>query len=240
MTGTAIQAIGLLPPYVSAQPAARWATALLLAAGATAWVAVGVDLAELLLLARASAGVSVEAIERTAQVQTARGLANAQLLIFVATAGAFLIWLYQARVNLRAFGVRRLSYARSWVVAGFLIPAANLFRPYQVANEVWRASDPASVDPFLWRELRAPRLVLAWWCAFLAYALLELLAQATDVSSELSFARLQMSAALRTGADIAAGGAAGLGILLVRSITEAQEEKWEHVRCAVDSAEGVG
>ncbi len=240
MNGTAIQAIGLLPPYVSAQSAARWATALLIAAGAAAWVAVGVDLAELLLLARASAGDSVEAVERTAQVQTARALANAQLLIFLATAAAFLNWLYQARVNLRAFGVRRLSYPRSWVVAGFLIPAVNLFRPYQVVREVWRASDPASVDPFLWRELRVPQLVLVWWCAFLAYALLEVLAHATDISTALSFARLQMSAALRICADIAAGGAAALGTLLVRSTTEAQDEKWEHVRRAVDSADALG
>ncbi len=90
MNGTAIQAIGLLPPYVSAQPAARWTTGLLIAAGATA--------------------------------------------------GAFLIWLYQARVNLRAFG----------------------------------------------------------------------------------------------------GGAAALGTLLVRSTTEAQDEKWEHVRRAVDSADALG
>ena len=235
-----IDAVGQLPPYVSAQAAARWATGLLITAGAVAWVAVGVDLAELTLLARASAGDSVEAIERTAQVQTARALANAQLLVFVATAIGFLIWLYQVRANLRAFGVRRLSYPRSWVVAGFLIPAVNLFRPYQVVEEVWRASDPASVDPFLWRELRAPRLVLAWWCAFLAYALIEVLAQSTEISAGLSFARLQMSATLRFCADIAAGGAAALAYLLVRGISEAQDEKWKHVRRAVDSYDAVG
>ena len=35
------------------------------------------------------------------------------------------------------------------------------------------------------------------------------------------------------------GGAAVLAYLLVRSVTEAQEEKWEHVRRAVDSADAL-
>ena len=96
-------------------------------------------------------------------------------LVLLGIAGvAFVEWLYQSRINLRAFGVRRLRYPRVWAVGGFLVPALNLVRPYQVVREVWQASDPRTQDPFAWSQLGTGRLLPAWWAATVVWVVLAL------------------------------------------------------------------
>ena len=149
---------------------------------------------------------------------------------FLAAATAFLAWLFQARVNLRAFGVRRLRFARVWSVAGFLVPVLNLVRPYQVVQEVWQASDPASADAFNWKSLRVPQLLRVWWIAALGCAGLQLLAFLVGLGAGTSLSRLQLAVGLHLAANLAVGAAAVLTCFVVKSVSEAQEEKWEQSR----------
>ena len=62
---------------------------------------------------------------------------------------------------LRAMGLRRLRWGRHWVVSGFLVPGLNLVRPYQVMREVWQGSHPDNLDPFNWRAVPVPPLLVA-------------------------------------------------------------------------------
>ena len=54
----------MVPPYISAQPLARWLGVLLIASGLVAWVAVGFDIADIRLLARQAGGSAIESIDR--------------------------------------------------------------------------------------------------------------------------------------------------------------------------------
>ena len=69
-----------------------------------------------------------------------------QLMVFGVTAVAFFIWLYRAYKNLKPLGVAEPRYSPGWVVACFFIPVLNVFRPFQAVQEMWRESDPETVD----------------------------------------------------------------------------------------------
>lgn len=82
-----------------------------------------------------------------------------QLVATVPTAILFITWLYRALVSER--GRRHPRHAAWWAIAGWFVPVMNLFRPYQMVQELYRHTRPTG------REGRWP-LVLAWWLVWLA------------------------------------------------------------------------
>lgn len=219
--------VSFRPPFIPLHTPARWATGMLIATMAVAWIAVGVDLAELRLLLRATGGTQVALKAREAQLTTNEIMLWTQIGLFVATGVAFLVWLYQARVNLRAFGIRRPSYSREWVVLSFLVPLVNFYRPYQVVREIWQASDPGGRDAFNWRSLPVSGLLLAWWVLFASWGGLEVMALLSDLGAGVNLSKLQLSRGLSTTADACAAVSAFLACFLVSRISNAQQEKWE-------------
>jgi hypothetical protein len=219
------RAASFLPPFIPLGTLARVATACLAATAAAAWLAVGVAVRELALLAHASGGEHVAPAARDAWSLTHEVLVWLRAALFAATAAAFLGWLLQARINLRAMGVRRLRFARSWAVTAFLVPVLNAFRPYQVLHEVWQASDPGHLDPFQWRDAEVPNLLPLWWGALLLWVGLAALALLTGIGTGGSLPRLQLAAALRALADGAGAVAASLACLVVARLSAAQEAK---------------
>jgi hypothetical protein len=222
--------VSFLPPYISPRPLARLTIVLLLAAAGAASVSVGVDLSELALVSGARGGTEVSPEERWSQYTANAWIGWLELALFAAAAAAFLAWLFQARVNLRALGVRRLRFTRMWSVVGFLVPVLNLVRPYQVIQEVWQASDPASADAFNWKSVQVPRLLRSWWIAALACAGLHVLAFLAGLGAGTSLSRIQLAVGLHLLANLAVGAAAVLTCFVVKSVSEAQEEKWEQSR----------
>jgi Protein kinase domain/Domain of unknown function (DUF4328) len=61
---------------------------------------------------------------------------------FLVTAALWLAWFRRAYLNLPALGARRLRFRPWWAVGAWLLPVFSLFRPKQVLNDIWRASDP--------------------------------------------------------------------------------------------------
>ena len=151
------ESASLFSHFVSTRGTFRWLSILIVASAAVAWIAVGFDIAEIRLFGRIGMGLAT-ANDRAAHGYVRQVVLTSQLTMLIRTAIAFMTWLYRCRANLRAFGTRHLRYSRNWAVFGFLIPVLNLVRPYQVAREVWQASDPSATDPFGWKAIRPPRL----------------------------------------------------------------------------------
>ncbi|MFF8914748.1 DUF4328 domain-containing protein [Streptomyces sp. NPDC015032] len=73
---------------------------------------------------------------------------------------AWLVWLWRARINSELMsGAAAHRRARGWVVGSWTVPVANLWIPYQVVSDVWRASAPRRPVPVT--------LVSAWWALFM-------------------------------------------------------------------------
>ncbi|NQT73485.1 MAG: DUF4328 domain-containing protein [Chloroflexi bacterium] len=54
----------------------------------------------------------------------------------------FLLWVYTAYANLPALGVKDSKFSTGNAIGWFFVPVFNLFRPYQVMDEIWNGSNP--------------------------------------------------------------------------------------------------
>jgi hypothetical protein len=72
-------------------------------------------------------------------------------------------WLYKcyryAKEVLGASGFKN----EGWVVAGWIVPIFNTFKPYQVINEIYKAGSPTYAPPDGWRKEPDSGLLLSWW-----------------------------------------------------------------------------
>jgi hypothetical protein len=71
---------------------------------------------------------------------------------------SFLVWVYIACLNSGSLA-RNTTYTPGWSVASFLIPVMNLFRPYQVLQEIWKVS----INPNFWPGFRESIFVGVWF-----------------------------------------------------------------------------
>ena len=86
-----------------------------------------------------------------------------QLGVGLVSAVVFLMWTSAITKRLTQLGVIDMRYAPRWSVWGFIIPIVNLFRPYQVMSELWKASEvvPGPDDP--WAKKPTPLIVGVWF-----------------------------------------------------------------------------
>ena len=107
-------------------------------------------------------------------------LAVLEIIIYLATIVFFLIWLYRASNNLRAFNPwNRQDYSPGWAVGSFFIPFVNLVVPYRAVKEVWQKS--GAPDEALLFEPAPPASFPIWWTFWL------LASFAGNISFRLSF-----------------------------------------------------
>jgi hypothetical protein len=93
------------------------------------------------------------------------GIGIVQLLALITTAVLFLRWFYAAYGNLPLLSAGSPRFKRGWAIGAWFVPILNLFRPKQIANDIWRGSDPqlspeASPD---WSGGSLPGLYALWW-----------------------------------------------------------------------------
>ena len=116
-----------------------------------------------------SSGFTRNYQQRANSVIEALGIAGwIDIIAGLLMAGAVIYFFYQAYSNLERFGVRDLRVPRNQTVWTWFVPILNLFRPKQIANDIWRAStafDPKS--PGAWRDAPVTLAMLAWWILWL-------------------------------------------------------------------------
>jgi hypothetical protein len=81
---------------------------------------------------------------------------------------AFLAWFHRSYKNLPALGAAR-SHSPGWAIGAWFVPCLNLWRPYGIAQEIWRGSCPMTgSDDFP----KSSPLVLVWWLSFVGAGVL--------------------------------------------------------------------
>ena len=133
------------------------------------------DWAELSLLGRlVEDPASVSLAEANASDQRQGLIGLLQLLLYLGTVVAFLVWFRRAYRNLPALGAESLRFSSGWAVGAWFVPFLNLVRPKQIADDIWRASDPAlpAQPGASWKQQRVPFLLHGWWALFILSNLL--------------------------------------------------------------------
>ncbi len=147
-------------------------------------------------------------------------LAIPELIISLATVVFFLMWLYRAHGNLRAFNPwSRLEYSSGWALGSFFIPFANLVVPYRAVKEVWQKS--GSPDEGQLAEPSPPASFPIWWLFWL------LASFANNLSFRLAFKESVPESTVTTISIVASAlsiVAAVFAYLVVDAIDKRQEE----------------
>jgi hypothetical protein len=142
---------------------------------------------------------------------------------------AFIATFFRANKNLRALGRTDLEYTPGATIYWWFVPIAHFVMPFRVAQELVKASDPASGDDVggapsqdgagSWRVSPVPQLVQVWWGLWIANSLADRVLFAGDEVPGLFVSVL--------GMILEAGAAAG-GILVLRLIAQRQAELAAH------------
>jgi hypothetical protein len=177
-------------------------------------------------------------VSASAFITSADRLDIAYKLLFGATALcaiAFVAWLYKARVNTEALGVGHHLYGAGWAIGGWIVPIVWFWRPKQVVDEVWRASDPQPPPErsrTAWLRGRVPSFVHWWWGLWLASFLLDRIARGLlyDRGRSLDAQKDAMIFALASSIVILAAGI--LAIRLVSQVTQRQRRRAAQLEAA--------
>jgi hypothetical protein len=120
---------------------AKWAIFALVAIAVLDAVAVLADLARYNLLGRIVSGGSYTLAEASASDNRESAIALLQILALIVGAIFFIRWFLNAYRNVDVLGGTR-AFTEKWAGWAWFVPFLNLWRPKQIANEIWRAGDP--------------------------------------------------------------------------------------------------
>ncbi|TCN39581.1 uncharacterized protein DUF4328 [Kribbella orskensis] len=94
--------------------------------------------------------------------------------LFVGTAIAFLIWLWQARENTQVFrpippgGFDSHRHTQGWVVGSWICPIVQFWYPLEVVEDVVQASEPPA-QPGAAKSGEVRALLYGWWAAWTGF-----------------------------------------------------------------------
>jgi hypothetical protein len=118
-------------------------------------------------------------------------------LVLVPTVIVFCLWMYRSYRNLQDMGVVGLGYSPRWAAGSVFVPIVNLFLPYLITQEMWKASDPDTRGALEWRDSRGSSVVSVWW--------------ALEVTSGIAF-QVWLVTAVGSENDMETDVARGIGI----------------------------
>jgi hypothetical protein len=132
-------------------------------------VMIGSDYLQYQLAARLQAGINVQDAELNSNDARQMALGLAHFGTYIATVVVFVIWFYRAHRNLERLGARDLTYTSGWAAGCWFVPFLNLVRPVQIAQEIWRHSDPNVLprEDALFRPSGNSTLIGFWWAMWI-------------------------------------------------------------------------
>ena len=91
------------------------------------------------------------------------------VISFIATI-LTLIWFYKANRNIHAFGAKEISSSSMAVIWWFVL-ILQLWKPYNVAQQIWKASNPQLniSNGTEWKQSVGSRIIKLWWILGLLY-----------------------------------------------------------------------
>lgn len=188
---------------------------------------------EYALLQAASRGEAITLAQGEASDQRISVISGVRSLMILAAGVAFIVWFHTAYRNLRPLGATGLRYATGWAIGGWFVPIMNLWRPKQIANDIWRASDPEappdqSVD---WRFRPVGSTVNWWWGLWIASSLVSLtvISEALNPETIEDFLAISLAA---LASNVLAIGAGILAIMVVNQLSDRLEAR--HARLMAD------
>jgi hypothetical protein len=174
-------------------------------------------ISEIGLLQRIGRGELVSIEQATRSDDRVAAVAIAGLIVLVITGIVWVVWQHRSQANLHAVRLRELEYTPGWTVGWWLIPLANLVKPFHTMRELWKASGG---DEQWWQAKTWP-LIGWWWAVWIVRLVLERVASAV-FNGAATIDPLISSSRLFLATEVVVIVAAVLAIALVRAVIERQ------------------
>jgi hypothetical protein len=230
----------------------RWAVVALVTVIAADILTIGSDLLEIRLMSRLVDGEDVSLSSLDSNDIRQGVVALALFATYVAAVVLFIRWFHRAYSNLPALRSTP-RFKRGWAIGGWFVPILWFWRPKQIANDIWRGSDPSPRSLQIMKT-DVPPLVGLWWAAWIIGSLVytrSTLAYlntpaASDAGVSAVLGDLEGARNIRHAAilDVVASGidiaAAVLAILVVRELTSRQLGRAGMLAAAPDPAPTLG
>jgi hypothetical protein len=159
-------------PFQPIEGRARWAVIALVAIMIVDLVSIGSDLLEIRLMDKLIDGDESALGDLDGDDLRQGIVALLYLVVAIAAAVFFIRWFRRAYENLDALGATR-RYGLGWSIGSWFVPILNLWRPKQIANDIWKGSDPVRTSTELRiTESSLPALLNAWWAAWIVASVL--------------------------------------------------------------------
>ncbi|GAB2681094.1 DUF4328 domain-containing protein [Kribbella swartbergensis] len=145
------------------------------------------------------------------------------VIISVAAAVVFVIWLWRARVNSEVFCQADHRRSHGWVLASWFCPGPNLWYPKQIVDDVWLASDPKTpvyADDL--RRFRTPALTSVWWVTWVGALAFDVVVRRFLMWMEATVGSLRGIALAGTASLVLTAVSAVAATLVIRKINAMQ------------------
>lgn len=97
----------------------------------------------------------------------------------------FLIWFYRVYSNLH-IRVSNLEFSKGWAIGSWLIPILNLYRPYDIMEELFRRTKRLLVQNGIdyYQNFFEMNMIRYWWILFLVFAICQTIIHIVPVITE--------------------------------------------------------
>ena len=147
---------------------AKWAVIALVAVAVLDIVAVWADWDRYDLLGRVANGGVYTLAEAATSDNRESAMALLQTVSLVFGAIFFIRWFLEAYRNVNPLGGAR-EYTEKWAGWAWFVPFLNLWRPKQIASDIWRASDPERPHENPSDSSPVWGVLTLWWIFWLAF-----------------------------------------------------------------------
>jgi hypothetical protein len=153
-----------------------------------------------------------------------------QLALLALGATGFVLWFVRAYRNVDALGGGR-RFGVAWAGWGWFVPILALWRPKQIANDIWRTSDPEWPEYTPDEEAPVAPFVTAWWACWIVSNVASYVAARLSFSGDdaESLRNASMTYLVGDSVDVVA---AALAILFIRRVGARQTQRAERRRVA--------
>ncbi|MEI8406941.1 MULTISPECIES: DUF4328 domain-containing protein [unclassified Kribbella] len=148
------------------------------------------------------------------------------VVISVAAAVVFVIWLWRARVNSEVFCQADHRRSHGWVLASWFCPGPNLWYPKQIVDDVWLASDPKTpvyADDL--RRFRTPALTSVWWVTWIGALAFDVVVRRFLMWMDATVGSLRGIALAGTASLLLTAASAIAATLVIRKINAMQTNR---------------
>lgn len=142
----------------------------------------------------------------------------------------FVYWNNKAYKNIISFECANLKYSPAMAVGAYFIPILNLFMPYKIVCEIWKASviysDKVEIeDKSNWKKAPVSTIIYLWWFLFILNLYITRLVISSDATNLSNINELRNYLDLKLAANFINIAYFSISALLVYKLSKMQDLK---------------